>query len=178
MKMSPPKRKRKLRRVTLEKRIAKTKVEGGALVPRKPALTARAEWADVAQQLAKHEDDALVMGEFGNKGDAELDSKGTKRQVRSKVSGRVLKRTARIGVTHITPIGGNIFLDLGFAPKEAARLQAETKQIIEAKKRLIERMAKNTAGASAAIDDAVPFFKASNRKLPGSNPRRKNDGRQ
>jgi predicted XRE-type DNA-binding protein len=34
---------------------------------------------------------------------------------------------------HITPVGGNIFADLGFEPKEAARLLAETDQAISEK---------------------------------------------
>lgn len=33
----------------------------------------------------------------------------------------------------ITPVGGNIFTDLGFDPKEAAILQAESKRIISEK---------------------------------------------
>jgi predicted XRE-type DNA-binding protein len=35
--------------------------------------------------------------------------------------------------THITPVGGNVFTDLGFAPEEAAQLQAESKRIIAEK---------------------------------------------
>jgi hypothetical protein len=35
------------------------------------------------------------------------------------------------GTTHITQAGGNIFLDLGFTPIEAAMLYAESKAIIE-----------------------------------------------
>lgn len=35
--------------------------------------------------------------------------------------------------THITPVGGNVFADLGFAPEEAARLLAETDQAIAEK---------------------------------------------
>lgn len=31
---------------------------------------------------------------------------------------------------HITPVGGNIFADLGFEPKQAAKLQAESKKEI------------------------------------------------
>lgn len=31
---------------------------------------------------------------------------------------------------HITPVGGNVFADLGFEPEEAASLQAESKRII------------------------------------------------
>lgn len=33
-------------------------------------------------------------------------------------------------ITHITPVGGNIFADLGFEPDEAAKLLAETDAII------------------------------------------------
>lgn len=36
--------------------------------------------------------------------------------------------------THITPVGGNIFLDLGFPPEEAARLKEESDRRISAKK--------------------------------------------
>ncbi len=34
---------------------------------------------------------------------------------------------------HITPVGGNVFADLGFEPEEAAALQAESKRIISEK---------------------------------------------
>ena len=34
---------------------------------------------------------------------------------------------------HITPAGGNIFADLGFEPKEAAKLLAEIDQVISEK---------------------------------------------
>ncbi|MDD5177587.1 MAG: hypothetical protein PHQ05_14310 [Sterolibacterium sp.] len=34
---------------------------------------------------------------------------------------------------HITPVGGNIFNDLGFEPEESAALQAETQRIIAEK---------------------------------------------
>jgi predicted XRE-type DNA-binding protein len=34
---------------------------------------------------------------------------------------------------HITPAGGNVFADLGFEPKEAAALHAESKRIISEK---------------------------------------------
>ncbi|MDO8786559.1 MAG: XRE family transcriptional regulator [Sulfuritalea sp.] len=34
---------------------------------------------------------------------------------------------------HITAVGGNVFADLGFAPEEAAALQAESKRIISEK---------------------------------------------
>ncbi len=34
---------------------------------------------------------------------------------------------------HITPVGGNVFADLGFEPKEAAKLLAETDAVISEK---------------------------------------------
>ena len=34
---------------------------------------------------------------------------------------------------HITPVGGNVFADLGFEPEEAAALQAESKRVISEK---------------------------------------------
>ncbi len=33
-------------------------------------------------------------------------------------------------ITHVTPVGGNIFADLGFEPEEAAKLLAETDAIV------------------------------------------------
>jgi antitoxin MazE len=51
---------------------AEITVEGGALVLRKPTHPVRAGWAAAAQKIAEFSDDALVMGEFGNEGDAEL----------------------------------------------------------------------------------------------------------
>lgn len=37
-----------------------------------------------------------------------------------------------LGSSHITPAGGNVFADLGFAPDEAARLKAASTQAIAA----------------------------------------------
>jgi antitoxin MazE len=51
---------------------AEMTIEGDALVLRKPSPLVRVGWAEAAQQLAQQEDDALVMGEFGNGDDAEL----------------------------------------------------------------------------------------------------------
>jgi antitoxin MazE len=47
-------------------------IERDALVLRRPAKAARAGWAAAAQKIAEHDDDALVMGEFGNEDDAGL----------------------------------------------------------------------------------------------------------
>jgi antitoxin MazE len=46
-------------------------VEGDALVIRRPRIP-RAGWAEAAKQIAAAGDDALVVPEFGNEGDAEL----------------------------------------------------------------------------------------------------------
>lgn len=47
-------------------------VEDGAIVIRKPVGSPRAGWAQAAQALAQAENDALVMGEFGNEDDQDL----------------------------------------------------------------------------------------------------------
>lgn len=47
-------------------------VEDGAIILRKPARAVRAGWAAAAQALAAADGDELLMGEFGNEGDAEL----------------------------------------------------------------------------------------------------------
>jgi predicted XRE-type DNA-binding protein len=41
---------------------------------------------------------------------------------------------------HVTPVGGNVFADLGFEPKEAAALQANSKRIISEKLAIKERL--------------------------------------
>lgn len=47
-------------------------VEDCALVLRRPASPPREGWAEASQRIAASGDDALVMPEFGNDGDAEL----------------------------------------------------------------------------------------------------------
>lgn len=51
---------------------AEMTVEAGALVLRKPAKPVRAGWAEAAMKLTEAGDDALVLPEFPNEGDAEL----------------------------------------------------------------------------------------------------------
>ncbi|MGA7782912.1 MAG: AbrB/MazE/SpoVT family DNA-binding domain-containing protein [Paraburkholderia sp.] len=46
-------------------------VENDALVIRRPRKTVREGWAAASKGLAEADDDALVMGEFGNADDAE-----------------------------------------------------------------------------------------------------------
>jgi antitoxin MazE len=48
-------------------------VENGAIVLRKPAQTVRAGWAEAAAALSAKGGDVLLMGEFGNSEDEELD---------------------------------------------------------------------------------------------------------
>jgi antitoxin MazE len=47
-------------------------IERNALVLRRPAKAARAGWAAAAQRVAVGNDDGLVMGEFANEDDVEL----------------------------------------------------------------------------------------------------------
>lgn len=51
---------------------AEMTVERGAIVLRKPAKPVRSGWAEAAKAVAANRGDQLVMGEFGNEGDAEL----------------------------------------------------------------------------------------------------------
>lgn len=60
-----------LAQVGLEKE-ADLSVENGTIVIRKPARAARAGWAEAAQAIAVAEEDALVLGEFGNADDEDL----------------------------------------------------------------------------------------------------------
>jgi len=41
---------------------------------------------------------------------------------------------------HITPVGGNVFADLGFEPQEAAALQAQSQRIISEKMAIKESL--------------------------------------
>ncbi len=47
---------------------------------------------------------------------------------------------------HITPIGGNVFADLGFEPKEAAALKAESQRIISEKLAIKDTLMTELAG--------------------------------
>lgn len=47
---------------------------------------------------------------------------------------------------HITPVGGNVFADLGFDPKEAAALKAESDRIISEKLAIKESLMSELAG--------------------------------
>jgi antitoxin MazE len=48
------------------------RVEGEALVLRRPRVTSREGWAEASKAIAASSDDALVLPEFANEGDAEL----------------------------------------------------------------------------------------------------------
>jgi len=60
-----------LQQVGLEDK-AELRVEGDALVLRRPKEASRTGWAEAAKKIAAAGDDALVMPEFGNEQDAEL----------------------------------------------------------------------------------------------------------
>ena len=47
---------------------------------------------------------------------------------------------------HITPVGGNVFSDLGFKPKEAAALQARSKRMIAKKLAIKENLMSELSG--------------------------------
>lgn len=47
---------------------------------------------------------------------------------------------------HVTPVGGNIFADLGFEPKEAARMLAETDQVISERQAIKEALMNELTG--------------------------------
>ncbi len=51
---------------------AEMRVEGDALVLRRPKVAPRTGWAEECRALAATGDDALVLPEFANEGDAEL----------------------------------------------------------------------------------------------------------
>jgi antitoxin MazE len=52
---------------------AEMTVENGAIVLRRASPPAREGWAEAAQKITAQGDDHLVMGEFGNDADAELE---------------------------------------------------------------------------------------------------------
>ena len=47
---------------------------------------------------------------------------------------------------HITPVGGNVFADLGFEPEEAAALKAESQRIISEKLAIKDSLMTELAG--------------------------------
>ncbi len=51
---------------------AEMRVEGDALVLRRPKTAPRSGWAEASRRLAVAGDDALTLSEFGNETDAEL----------------------------------------------------------------------------------------------------------
>jgi len=52
---------------------AELTVERGAIVLRKPRRAARSGWAEAAEAVAAQGEDELLMGEFANAGDLELE---------------------------------------------------------------------------------------------------------
>ncbi|MDR2013018.1 MAG: hypothetical protein LBQ20_08260 [Rhodanobacter sp.] len=60
-----------LAQLDLDREAAMT-IEDGAIVLRKPAKAVRVGWAQEAKAVAERGEDALVLGEFGNADDADL----------------------------------------------------------------------------------------------------------
>jgi len=52
---------------------AELTVERGAIVLRKPRKSARSGWAEAAESVAARGEDGLLMGEFANAADRELE---------------------------------------------------------------------------------------------------------
>ena len=52
--------------------VAFVAVENGAIVLRKPVKSVRAGWADAAKAVAAAGEDTLLMGEFDNAADVDL----------------------------------------------------------------------------------------------------------
>jgi antitoxin MazE len=52
---------------------AELTVERGAIVLRKPRKVTRSGWAEAAHSVANHSEDELLMGEFANAADSELE---------------------------------------------------------------------------------------------------------
>ena len=51
---------------------ADVSVEDGALVVRAPAKSVRSGWAQASAELARHEDDALLMPDIANEADEDI----------------------------------------------------------------------------------------------------------
>ena len=60
-----------LQQIGLEDK-AEMRVEGDALVLRRPKAAPRSNWAEASRRLAATGDDALVLPDFANEADAEL----------------------------------------------------------------------------------------------------------
>lgn len=64
-------------------------------------------------------------------------------------------RGALAGSTHVTPAGGNVFADLGFAPEEAENLKVRA-QLMDEVRRLVEARGLTQAQAGALLGVAQP----------------------
>lgn len=65
--------------------------------------------------------------------DAPGSFKRDNQQTRQEYYGYSLKMSIETKSMHFTPVGGNVFVDLGFEPEEAAALKAESQRIISEK---------------------------------------------
>lgn len=62
---------------------------------------------------------------------------------------------ALVGATHVTPAGGNVFADLGFAPEEAENLKLRA-QLMDEVRRLVAARGLTQAQAGALLGVAQP----------------------
>ena len=63
--------------------------------------------------------------------------------------------------THITPVGGNVFADLGFQPDEAAKLKAHSDMIIRTKLQLVESVSAWIKEQNLKQEQAAEIFNTS-----------------
>ena len=63
--------------------------------------------------------------------------------------------------THITPAGGNIFLDLGFDPEEARRLKAHSDMLIQTKLALTQSVGQWIKENQLKQDEAAEILQIS-----------------
>lgn len=68
-------------------------------------------------------------------------------------------RGALAGSTHVTPAGGNVFADLGFAPEEAENLEVRA-QLVDEVRRLVEVRGLTQAQAGVLLGVAQPRVSA------------------
>lgn len=60
--------------------------------------------------------------------------------------------------THITPVGGNVFLDLGFPPDEAVKLKAHSDMLIKTKLALAESLSEWISENHLKQEQAAEIF--------------------
>lgn len=62
------------------------------------------------------------------------------------------KRVDQSGISHVTPVGGNVFSDLGFSKDEAAEFQKQAREVVDVRLQLRESLAQEIADWIKAED--------------------------